>query len=55
MANETEKQKKDAELRGHQDFRADYELRDNPYPKQSLLFFAWAFGWMEERDNQTNN
>ncbi len=51
---ETAKQKKTAESKGRENYYADYELNDNPYPKNSLLFLAWAFGYMEERDNQPN-
>jgi len=44
----------EAEAKGRENFYASYELSDNPYPKDSRQFLAWAFGFMDARD-QSNN
>lgn len=50
-----DQENKDAEARGRENYYADYELKDNPYPKDSMQFIAWAFGHLDAQDNQTNS
>lgn len=40
----------EAEAKGRENFYASYELSDNPYSKNTKQFLAWAYGFLDAKD-----
>lgn len=47
-------QEKNAKQRGGSDFRADYELSNNPYSLNSKDYYDWIKGFLEAKEEYKN-
>jgi len=44
---------KNAKERGSSDFRADYEITDNPYSVNDVEYYLWVQGFSEAKESTT--